>query len=204
MAHVLVLFAHPLLEKSRVQRVLYDSALSVPGVTGHDLYEHYPDFDIDVQAEQALLLAHDVVVLQHPFYWYSSPPLVKQWIDLVLEHGWAYGRQGKALAGKSMLNAISTGGSREAYQAMGPQRRTIRDFLAPFEQTAVLCNMRYLPPFVVHGTHRARGEQIAAHAAEYASLLTMLVDGTLDAGVLHTAAYLNDLLPAVSNPTVTP
>ena len=204
MANVLVLFAHPLLEKSRVQRLLYASALSVPGVTGHDLYEHYPDFDIDVQAEQALLLAHDVVVLQHPFYWYSSPPIVKQWIDLVLEHGWAYGRQGKALAGKSMLNAISTGGSREAYQAMGPHKRTIRDFLAPFEQTAILCNMRYLPPFVVHGTHRASPEQIAAHAADYASLLKGLVEGALDAERLHAATYLNDLLPAASTPLVTP
>lgn len=204
MAKALILFAHPLLEKSRVQRLLYSSALSVPGVTGHDLYEHYPDFDIDVQAEQALLLAHDVIVLQHPFYWYSSPPIIKQWIDLVLEHGWAYGRQGKALVGKSMLSAISTGGSREAYQAMGPHKRTIRDFLAPFEQTAILCNMRYLPPFVVHGTHRASEEQIAAHASDYAHVLRGLVDGTLNADRLQTAAYLSDLLPESSDRTVAP
>jgi glutathione-regulated potassium-efflux system ancillary protein KefG len=204
MSKLLILFAHPLLEKSRVQQVLYASALSVPGVTGHDLYEHYPDFDVDVKAEQELLLAHDVIVLQHPFYWYSSPPMIKQWIDLVLEHGWAYGRQGRMLAGKSMLSAISTGGSREGYQAMGPHKRTIRDFLAPCEQTAILCNMRYLPPFVVHGTHRAGGGQIASHGTDYAFLLKGLVDGTLDPDRLRSAAYLNDLLPSVSNHMVTP
>ena len=62
------------------------------GVRLHDLYEAYPDFLIDVEAEQALLLEHDVIVFQHPVYWYSSPAILKEWQDLVLEHGFAYGR----------------------------------------------------------------------------------------------------------------
>ena len=155
MGQVLVLFAHPNLEKSRVQKVLLSAARSVPEVTVHDLYEEYPDFDVDVAREKEMLLAHQVIVLQHPFFWYSCPALMKQWIDLVLEHGWAYGRQGKALTGKRMMNAISTGGNMQAYDQTGLNRHTIREFLAPFEQTAILCNMEYLPPFVFHGTHRA-------------------------------------------------
>ena len=65
------------------------------GVTFHDLYELYPDFDVQVEQEQELLISHDMIILQHPFYWYSCPPLLKQWIDLVLEHGWAYGKEGE-------------------------------------------------------------------------------------------------------------
>jgi len=91
MPGVLVLFAHPALEKSRVNRRLAAAVADLPGVTLHDLYEAYPDFDVDVKREQDLLVAHDVLVVQHPFYWYSTPALVKQWEDLVLEHGWAYG-----------------------------------------------------------------------------------------------------------------
>jgi len=97
---VLVLFAHPAVHHSRVQRALVTAARTVADITIHDLYDAYPDFDIDVAREQALLVSHDVIVWQHPFYWYSTPPLVKQWEDLVLEHGWAYGRDGNALQGK--------------------------------------------------------------------------------------------------------
>ena len=86
-------------------------------------------------------------IFQHPFYWYSSPALVKEWIDLVLEHGFAYGQSGRALEGKIMMNAITTGGPDEAYQKGGYNRFTIREFLAPFDQTARLCQMRYLAPF---------------------------------------------------------
>src|SRR4051812_19800739 len=107
---VLVLFAHPALERSRVNRALLEAVRSVPGVRLHDLYEEYPDLNIDVDREQELLLAHDVYVMQHPFFWYSGPAILKEWQDLVLEHNWAYGREGHALVGKVTFNVISAGG----------------------------------------------------------------------------------------------
>ena len=95
-------------------------------------------FNIDVKREQALLLEHDLIVLQHPLYWYSVPPLMKQWFDLVLEHGWAYGSQGNQLEGKTMLSVITAGGNEHAYCREGYNRHQIRDFLYPIEQTARL------------------------------------------------------------------
>ena len=80
------------------------------GVTIHDLYEDYPTLAIDVKREQQLLAAHDVIVFQHPFYWYSVPAILKEWQDLVLEHGWAYGARRHHLRGKITFNAITTGG----------------------------------------------------------------------------------------------
>jgi glutathione-regulated potassium-efflux system ancillary protein KefG len=133
-----------------------------------------------VRREQELLAAHDVVVLQHPFYWYSTPPLIKQWEDLVLEHGWAYGTGGTALHGKWLLSAISAGGPRRAYRAGGYQRFTIRQLLAPLEQTARLCGMEYLPPFVVFGTHQLGVEEIGTAAAEYGRLIQALRDDRVD------------------------
>ena len=124
----------------------------VPHVTFHDLYEVYPDLFIDVAREQELLQSHDVIVLQHPFYWYSTPAILKEWCDLVLEYGFAYGESGTALKGKSWVHAITTGGPREAYQREGYNRFTIREFLAPLDQTAYLCGMRFLEPFVIHGS----------------------------------------------------
>ncbi|MCL4822358.1 MAG: NAD(P)H-dependent oxidoreductase [Vicinamibacteria bacterium] len=199
MARVLVLFAHPALEKSRVNRPLAGAARA-SGVTFHDLYEAYPDFDVDVGAEQQRLLDHDVIVLQHPFYWYQPPALVKQWLDLVLEHGWAYGTGGTALRGKRWLHAITTGGREAAYARDGFNRFTVRELLAPLEQTARLCGMEFLPPFVVHGTHRLETGAIAAAADEYAALLSALREGRVDFAAAVTAARLNADLGAVVKP----
>ena len=171
MAKILILFAHPVLEKSRVHAKLVQSIKKVPGITFHDLYEAYPDFDIDVEEEKALLLSHDIIILQHPFYWYSAPPIVKQWLDLVLEYGWAYGKGGIALTGKYVMQVITAGGSAEVYHHEGRNRFTFREFLAPFDQSFNLCHMHYLSPFVIAGTHRLSLEEIADAAEKYSTLL---------------------------------
>ncbi len=151
--NILILFAHPAIRRSRVNRRLLEKVRDLDGVTVNDLYEAYPDLDIDVDREQRLLEEHDVVVFQHPFYWYSTPAILKEWQDLVLEHGWAYGLDGHALEGKVLLTATTTGGSERAYRRGGSNHFSMRELLAPIEQTARLCGMEYLPPFVVHGTH---------------------------------------------------
>jgi glutathione-regulated potassium-efflux system ancillary protein KefG len=154
---VLIQFAHPVVERSRVGRPLLEAVTDLPGVTVNDLYEEYPTMWIDVRREQELLVAHDVIVFQHPFYWYSTPAILKQWQDMVLEHGWAYG-DGTMLRGKITFNAITTGGPASAYRAEGYNRFTVRQLLAPWEQTATLCGMRWLAPFVAHGALRPEAE----------------------------------------------
>ena len=193
MAKILILFAHPRYENSLVQQRLSRTARGVRGVTFHDLYELYPDFDVEIDQEQELLISHDMIILQHPFYWYSCPPLLKQWIDLVLEHGWAYGREGNSLKGKKMFNAISTGGRQTAYEAGGFNRFTIAQFLAPFDQTARLCNMEYYPPFVIHGTHLATNSDIEKAGESYRKLLEGLVADQYPDFAIRKLAYLNEL-----------
>jgi len=196
MQRILILFAHPALEKSRVNRRLAAAVDSLPDVTLRDLYEEYPEFDVDVEHEQSLLSEHDILVLQHPFFWYSVPPLLKQWIDLVLEHGWAYGSEGKALIGKPVLNAISTGGREDAYRHGGHNRFTMRELLAPIEQTFVLCGMVYLPPFVVHGAHGMSAERIERHASDFRRAIEALRDERLDMEAARSMPSLNVALDA--------
>jgi glutathione-regulated potassium-efflux system ancillary protein KefG len=194
MARLLILFAHPALEKSRVHRQLIRQVPQLPEITFHDLYEAYPTFDIDIAYEQRLLAAHDIVILQHPFFWYSTPALVKQWEDLVLEHGWAYGSQGRALRGKRLLSLITAGGAETAYRRDGYNRFTVRELLAPIEQTAFLCGMDYLPPYVIHGTHRMTGADIEAAAAHYHRFLTALAQEQIDFASIDRQATWQDVL----------
>jgi glutathione-regulated potassium-efflux system ancillary protein KefG len=197
---LLLLFAHPALHKSRVNHLLLSYVQSLPGVTVNDLYESYPRFLINVAREQALLLEHDVIIFQHPFYWYSSPAILKQWQDLVLEFGFAYGKNGTRLNGKLFLTAISTGGPSSAYQRSGSNYFTIRELLAPFEQTARLCGMTYLPPFVVPGVLWMDDEQeLASYASTYRRALEALRDNTFDVSEIMKLDTLNQamaVLPA--------
>jgi glutathione-regulated potassium-efflux system ancillary protein KefG len=173
---------------------------TLPGVTFHDLYEAYPHFDVDVRREQALLVSHDVIVLQHPFFWYSTPALLKQWQDLVLEHGWAYGTGGTALRGKRLLSAISAGGRESAYSRDGLNRLTVRELLAPIEQTARLCGLDVLPPFVVHGTHRMSEGDIEGAAADYRRLIEALRDDRVDIEAVRALPRVNADLERVLRP----
>lgn len=175
---ILVLLAHPRISESRANRVLADAAGEIDGVEVRDLYAAYPDYFIDVAAEQRLLAKADVLVLQHPMYWYSCPPLMKEWIDRVLEKGWAFGRGGTALAGKGFLSAITTGATPEEYLPDGIHYYSVSDFLRPFERTAVLCHMAWLPPQVLQGAGRLPETTLYAAAETYRARLTGLRDGT--------------------------
>jgi glutathione-regulated potassium-efflux system ancillary protein KefG len=193
MSKILILFAHPALEKSRVHVTLLNHVKHLQGITVNDLYQNYPDFDIDIEKEQDLLLQHDIMIWQHPFYWYSAPALLKQWQDLVLEHGWAYGKTGHKLDGKKIFNAITSGGSMESYLPEGPHHCTVNEFLRPFERTAQLCRMTYLPPFWVSGTHKMEKHQMDLYGLHYQELLTALRDDTLQQEDMVQVPCLNEI-----------
>lgn len=193
---ILIVFAHPRFEKSKTNRALLTGAQSIDGVTLHDLYEAYPDFIIDKGREQRLLSDHDGIIWHFPLYTYSAPALLKQWMDEVLEHGWAHGSEGFALQEKTCLVALTAGGSRESYTRTGLNHFAIRELLAPFEQTARLCAMIYLPPFVVHATHLLTPKQLSDCATGYARVLTGLTTGQVNSAGTASCEYLNDWFDA--------
>ena len=176
-ADVLVIVAHPAMEQSRANRALMREALRADSrVQVRDLYSLYPDYLIDTDAEQAQLAAAKLVVWQHPIQWYATPPLMKLWIDEVLAFGWAYGPGGTALRGKDLWLVASTGGPQESYRPDSYNRYFFDAFLPPYEQTAALCGMRFLPPLLLHGAHRVTEPDIAEHAAVYRQRLASYPD----------------------------
>lgn len=196
---ILILFAHPKFERSAINSILIKNIPHNNNITFHDLYERYPDFNIDIDHEKKLIAEHQIIIWQHPFYWYSAPPLLKQWLDLVLEFGWAYGPGGNALEGKIVFNSITSGGQRSAYSKDGHNRFTVKELLAPFDQTATLCKMIYLPPFAVHGTHRISKEELELLIKHYQIMLNRLASGEFSTGDLTKLNYLNDWVEAITN-----
>ena len=176
---VSLLLFHPFLRRSQVNRTLYRSVHDLPGVHARDLYSLYPEFSIDVEREQAELEQADLIVFQHPFYWYNCPSLMKEWIDAVFERGWAYGPGGDKLKGKYWLQVISTGGQEDMYHREGNNRFTICELLRPFEQTARLCGMTPLDPFLVHGSFGLSEVDRTALGDRYRKMLGDLVEGKI-------------------------
>jgi glutathione-regulated potassium-efflux system ancillary protein KefG len=194
MKKILILFAHPAFQKSLINKTLMEAIKDLKSVTINNLYEKYPDFFMDIPAEQKLLTEHDIIIWHHPFYWYSAPAIIKEWMDLVLQHGFAYGTHGRALEGKWAMSCISTGGRKEVYSAEGKNRYTINEFLAPFIQSVNLCRMKNLPPFVVHGSHTLNKDDIKKYAEDYRKVIKMLRDNEIDSEKLNTMEYMNEII----------
>ena len=181
MANLIVYYAHPGHKHSHVNRYMARAAAAVDGITFVDLYRDYPRFDIDVDVEQQRLLDHDVILFQFPLFWYSTPSILKEWQDLVLEHGFAYGKDGDKLKGKRMMAAVTTAGPEDAYSAGGYQHYPLRDFLRPLEQTARLCSMQFAPPYVLYASLRAPSAgAVEPHVAGYQRLLEAIRDDRYD------------------------
>ena len=194
---ILVLFAHPSQHRSEVNLPLVRACAEVDGVTVVDLYAEYPGYCIDIEREQQRLRDHDVIVFMFPVYWYSTPAILKEWQDLVLEYGFAYGHDGTALQGKLAICAITAGGPEQAYQSSGYNHYSIRELLRPLEQTTILCGMTYLPPFTLFGSRTAVEDgKVKQHVANWKRALTTLRDSQLDLAAAATAETLNDCLEA--------
>jgi glutathione-regulated potassium-efflux system ancillary protein KefF len=176
MPRILILLAHPQRAQSRVNHALADAARALDGVAVRDLYALYPDYLIDVRAEQAALAGVQLLVWLHPIHWYGMPPLMKLWLDEVYAYGWAYGPGGDALRGMDLWLATSTGGPEASYRGDGSNRHFFDAFLPPYEQTAALVGQRFLPPLVLHGAHSAGKTAIDEHAKLFAERLRRYPD----------------------------
>ncbi len=159
--NILLLFVHPYPHGSNINRALLEAVRDIPGVEVNDLYERYPDFHIDVHREQEVLRGIDLLVVQHPFYWYSAPAMFKQWQDTVLEHGFAFGKNGNALHGKDWLSVVTVGQSQAAYLPDGHNRYSVSDLMKPFDCAARHCGMNYLEPIVIHGAAHLGDAELA-------------------------------------------
>ena len=181
MARLIVYYAHPGHKFSHVNRFMAQATEAIDSITCVDLYRDYPRFDINVDVEQRRLLDHDVILFQFPLFWYSTPSIIKEWEDLVLEHGFAYGADGDKLAGKRLMLAVTAAGPEDAYSAGGYQSYPLRDFLRPLEQTAHLCSMKFSAPYVLYASLRAPSEgAVEPHVEGYRCLLEAIRDDRYD------------------------
>lgn len=179
----LVIVTHPEIEKSVINKRWIEELEKNPEkYTVHQLYKEYPDGKINVAREQELMESHDNIVFQFPFYWFSSPPLLKQWLDEVILYGWTYGsNSGFKLAGKKMTLAISIGIDEDLYSASGKYKYTMKELLRPYELTFDYIKAQYEDPFLYYGIERDSSEEwIGKSVPMYLDFLDALAVNNFD------------------------
>lgn len=166
----LVIAGHPDPDRSRINAAMTEAVRDLPHVTVRELAQLYPDGLIDVPAEQRLVRDSEAIVWQFPIHWYSLPALHKKWLDEVMLRDFAYD-SGPLLTGRTLLAAVSTGGSADMYRSTGFHRFTVDELLRPLEQTAHRMGLAWAEPLVLQGVRDVTDEELALHAKRYRSLL---------------------------------
>lgn len=203
--NILVLTAHPDLSASIANRKWFEALSNVEGLSGVEgivtrnlTVVGGPEMRFDPSVEQALLEKADRVVLQFPFYWYSSPPVLKAWLDQVLLSGFAYGPYGDKLQGKELLLAITTGGPAESYQPSSFNTFSMVEFLTPFQQTAKMVGMTYLPPFVLHSAMSRDQARLNASAQDLISYVANPRQKTAQTGSASGQQQTSQATPSIA------
>lgn len=165
----LVIVSHPSLETSIVNKRWVEELKKHPEkYTVHELYKVYPDEKIDVEKEQKLIESHGNLVIQFPVYWFSSPSLLKKWLDDVFLYGWAYGSKGDKLKNRKIALGVSAGISQEDYHEQGRYHYTLDQVLLPYEMTALYCKADYRSFFAFYGAEfEPAAEKIETSAKDY-------------------------------------
>jgi glutathione-regulated potassium-efflux system ancillary protein KefF len=178
---VTLIYAHPYPQHSRLGKTLLSSIQDLSDIQIRPIYDLYPDFHINIKQEQENLEKSDLIIIQHPLYWYHSPALLSLWFEKVLENGWAYGKDKegkpvKALKGKQMWWVVTTGSDQESYTHSGSVGFPFDTVGAPFKMIANFCEMEWLTPFVIHDGHDISAEELDLAANRYRKELLQLLE----------------------------
>ncbi|MCR5084511.1 MAG: NAD(P)H-dependent oxidoreductase [Succinivibrionaceae bacterium] len=181
---------HPSFDLSAVNRRLVEELRKYPDeFLVHNLQSCYPRGSIDRVAEHSLIDNNGTLVLEFPLYWFSTPPLMKSWMDTVLEQGWAYGRA-HHLEGHKVALAVTCGGSAADYSASGAHQHPLEDFLLPLIHSLEYCKAEYVGLFACYGALSSPERPLPAPAlAEWAaSYVGFLRERRMDAPAVGAPA----------------
>ncbi|MDR7131873.1 putative NADPH-quinone reductase [Algoriphagus sp. 4150] len=180
----LIILAHPTFDESLANKTIVEELQkSNLAIEIRNLHELYPDFQIASQTEQEVLLRHNTVVFQYPFYWYNMPAILKQWFDVVFEQHFAFGSKGDKLKGKNFLASFTVGGKEKDYTTLEKHHFHVYEFCKNLEQTAYFAQMNFVEPIYTYRTSLADGftkDEIRNVAKEHSKkLINRLIEMNL-------------------------
>lgn len=171
----LVIVAHPNKEKKSINQTWKETLENrFELVTVHDLYNTYPDSDIDVKKEQDLLNQHEHIVFQFPLYWMSYPPLLQKWLDQVFTNNYVLEGE-SALKGKVFGLAVSCGQPKEIFSKNGPVGYTLEEVNTHLKAVIHIVGGKFFGIHAIYDTDNIDNfAQVAENADEYITFVEKL------------------------------
>lgn len=167
----LVIFSHGYQAQS-VSNVAIADEFAKAGFEVRNLEVLYPNGTIDVAVEQAAVEAADVIIFQHPIFWYSLTPMLKKWQDEVQTYGWAYGSETAKMKGKKFIHSYTTGAPREVYSD-----DAVKDLSASLRLSAGFTGMDFVGSFGKFGQLAMTNPNAKEDAIAYAQEVIAFVKG---------------------------
>ncbi|MGJ7530067.1 NAD(P)H-dependent oxidoreductase [Variovorax sp. GB1P17] len=132
----------------------------------------------DVLAEQAKVMAADLVLLHFPVWWFSMPAILKGWVDRVLSRGFAYsaGRKYETghFKGKRAMLCITTGTASTLYEPNGIDG-DLHHVLWPIHNGILgYTGFTVLPPFAAWMPARVQPQERQSYLGAYVERLRNL------------------------------
>jgi putative NADPH-quinone reductase len=149
MKKITVIAGHPNMDSSTANKTIINILEKESNIKIINLMANYSDYKVDAEKEINNLLESDVIVLQFPFHWYGVPAILKMWIDSITTP-LVYGPNKGGLKGKKFVLSTTTGGPKEAYQASGYNKYTMKELLLPLLKLGDSLEMDVLDPIVLH------------------------------------------------------
>ena len=169
---VLVIYSHTYPETSVAGKAILEVLEVTPGFEVRNVDALYPDLNkIDIAAEQQALLEADVIIFQHPVFWYSGTSALKRWMDEVLQFGFAYGEGGDKLQGKKFIHSYTTGSGAATFE----DSEFSSALSLPLKCTAAYTQMDYVGAFPLYGQLSLTNPNVAQEAREHAEKLVSLL-----------------------------
>ena len=167
----LVIYSHTYPETSVAGKAILEVLEVTPGFEVRNIDALYPDLNkIDIAAEQKALVEADVIIFQHPIFWFGVPAALKRWMEVVLQHGFAYGTDGDKLQGKKFIHSFTAASGADTYA--GELGRALR---APIEASALYCGLEYLRAFPLYGQLALVNPNVAQEAKAHAEEVVAFV-----------------------------
>lgn len=94
MSKVLIISGHPDISHSTANRIILEEVVTMNRVVAIDIMKNYPGGEVDIKADQRMLLDAGLIIFQFPFIWYGLASHVKRWIENVFSYGFAFGPGG--------------------------------------------------------------------------------------------------------------
>ena len=137
----ILVFGNPYGRKSKIASEMASLA-DKDGIQAIFLNEYVSgDGKFPVADMQRRLESFSTIIIHAPVYWYSTPALVKSWIDQLFTPGWAFPKHESKLKGKRIAMSLTVGAEMCTYADGQANRFELATYFLPFEQAFRYCGM---------------------------------------------------------------